>query len=132
MSLLPLDGVRAAAAAALAPADGEWPDLNVLVDVVDAVHPPALMLVWNDPWLEPQAMGRCLFYARLEVLAIASRVEPGPGVQMLERLTGYALAHLAADSYTWPAATVQAPRVFTINGVRLLGAQLFYRVPVTI
>ena len=130
---LPLGEVRAAAAAALQPDPGEFDDLAVLVDVVDSVSPPALMLLWADPWLDQEAMGmgRVLF-ARLEVRAVAARVEPGPGFTMLERLTSYVLSHMTADAYAWPPASVSAPRVFTINNVPLLAAQIAFRVPVSI
>lgn len=129
--LLKLVDVRPRAAAALAPADDSDPD--VLVDVVDAIEPPAIMLLWDDPWIETAAVAQsCLLYGRLELLLVASRVEPGPGMTKLEELLGYAVGRMQQDSYTWPAAGFQAPRVFTIGGVPLLGARITYRVPVTI
>ena len=45
--LLYLGDVRAAAAAALEPADSTDPP--VLVDFVDSISPPVLMLEWADP-----------------------------------------------------------------------------------
>ena len=74
------------------------PDPDVLVDYVDAVHPPALILLWDDPWLEPRpgthVRPRLLWNARLLVWCIAGRVEPGPGVAKLEELVGYAIGRL--------------------------------------
>lgn len=128
MTALRLDAVRGQAAAALAPAAPGDPE--VIVNVVDAVHPPALMLLWDDPWLTPKTA--CLYDARLEVLCIAGRVEPGPGVEQLEALVSYAIERLQADAYSWPAATLTAPRVFRIGGVPYLGARVIYRVPVTL
>lgn len=130
MSTLVLGDVRSQAAAALAPASDDDP--TVLVDVVDSVEPPALMLLWVDPWLEPQTSGVGFWYGRLDVLCIAARLEPGPGVAMLEALVSYTISRLRADNYPWPVATLQAPRVFTIAGVPLLGARVSYRLPVTI
>jgi hypothetical protein len=127
---LKLADVRARAAAALEPAADGDPDVHM--DVVDAVQPPALMLFWDDPWLEPKTISTCLWDASMVVLCIASRVEPGPGVAKLEELVAYTVARLIADTYTWPAATLQAPRVFTIGNVPLLGARIIYRVPVTL
>jgi hypothetical protein len=127
---LTLGEVRARAAGVLAPAVSTDPE--VLVDVVDAVHPPALMLIWDDPWLEPTTVGRGYWNGRLLILCIASRVEPGPGIAKLEELVAYTIDRLRADSYPWPPATLQAPRVFTINNVRLLGARVIYLVPVTV
>ena len=37
--------------AVLAPVADDDPD--VLTSLVDAIEPPALMLGWGDPWLEP-------------------------------------------------------------------------------
>ena len=127
---LSLTAVRARMAAALAPAvEG---DPMVLLDVVDAVSPPCLLLVWGDPWLTPSAFGPALFDAELAVLAVASRVEPGPGVETLERLVEFSVGRLRADGYPWPQSTSQAPRVFDIGGVPYLGARIVYRVPVTV
>jgi hypothetical protein len=123
-----LTEIRARAAAALAPVTDTDPP--VLVDVVDAVDPPALMLTYTDPWLEP--LTACLWDCRLEIVAVASRVEPGPGIERLEQLVSYAVGRLVADTYTWPAASVTAPRVFTIGGVPLLGAAITYRVKVSL
>jgi hypothetical protein len=127
---LPLGEVRARAALALAPVQDTDP--YVLVDVVDAVSPPALMLLWDDPWLEPRTVGRGFWDARLLVLCIASRVEPGPGMAKLEELASYVVGRLRDDSYQWPTAAFQAPRVFTINNVPLLGARISYSVQVTV
>lgn len=132
MSALSLTGVRAAAAAALAPAaEG---DPVVLPDLVDAVDPPALMLEWNDPWVTMQTVagGLGVFYASMNVLCFASRIEPGPGIETLERLIDFTLERLQADAYSWPLSASQAPRVFEIAGIPLLGARLSFRVPIAL
>ena len=126
--MLALTEVRARVATALAPPSPNEP--TVLVDVVDAVEPPALMLVWADPWLTFDTS--CMWLGALDVLCVASRVEPGAGIEKLEELVSYTVTHLQADDYPWPTATFQAPRVFNIGGIPLLGARVGYRVPVTI
>jgi hypothetical protein len=132
---LALDEVRGRAAAALEPASDSDP--TVLVDVVDSLSPPALMLLWGDPWLEPQSIGvgmngSGLWTARFEILAVASRVEPGPGIAMLESLVAYAVERLRADPYPWPIATLDAPRRYDIANVTYLGARIFFDLPVTV
>jgi hypothetical protein len=132
VSVLRLGQIRTAAAAALAPAiDG---DPVVHLDVVDSVTPPALLLVWDDPWLQPATVAGMNghYDAQFVVLCIAARLEPGPGVEALEQLVDYTVSRLQADANTWPQATSQAPRVFEIGGVPYLGARLIYRVPVQI
>ena len=126
---LRLSEVRARAAGALAPLDDTDPD--VLLNIVDAAEPPCLMLLYDDPWLEARTMG-CIWQCKLEILALASRVEPGPGVEKLEELVAFTMGRLQADPYAWAPVTVSAPRVFTIGGVPLLGARLIYDVRITL
>jgi hypothetical protein len=129
VSVLPLTEVRARAAAALAPAtEGDFP---VLLDVADAVDPPVILLIWDDPWLTVDGFGPCIFSARFSVLCIAARLEPGPGVETLERMVTYAIERLRADAYSWPQATSSSPRELTFANVKYLGAFLTYQVRVT-
>lgn len=129
--LLPLTEVRARAAAALAPTTDDDPEVHS--EVVESLTPPALVLVWDDPWLTVETFGRMAQYsAQFTVLALASRVEPGPGVTVLERLAVYTISRLAEDDYPWPQASSQAPRIFEIGGLPYLGARITYRVPVSV
>ena len=127
---MPLTEIRARAAAALAPVTDDDPEVHT--EVVDSLTPPALVLVWDDPWLTPTAFGQTMFDAQLTVLALASRVEPGPGVTRLEELAVYTISRLQADDYPWPQASSQAPRIFEIGGLPYLGARITYRVPVNV
>lgn len=136
VSMLQLSEVRAQMASALAPTDDGDPE--VIADIVDAVTPPALLLLWGDPWLDPKTVGMSnnghgYWEARLEVLCIAARIEPGPGVAKLEELAAYVITRLNEDTNNvWPRDTFFAPRDFVINGIHYLGARLVYRVPVTL
>jgi hypothetical protein len=132
VSVLRLTEVRAAAAIALAPVIDSDPVVHV--DVVDSLTPPALLLVWDDPWLVPGTVASMNghYDAQFVVLCVAARLEPGPGVETLEQLVDYTIDRLHADANTWPQASAQAPRVFDIGGVPYLGARLVYRVPVQI
>ena len=124
---LVLTDVRAAAAAALEPVLDSDP--AVFPGYVDAVDPPALIIGYEDPWLQP--MTACLIECRLEVLCISGRVEPEPGLDQLEELITYTLTRLAQDTRSWALQSAQAPRVFTIGGVPLLGARVAYSIRVT-
>lgn len=126
---LALGEVRARAAAALAPASADDPTVHL--DVVDAVDPPVILLVWEDPWLTPDSFGPCRFEANLAVLCIAARLEPGPGVQTLEEMVAFVVERLRADTYGWPQASSRAPRVLSFANVNYLAARVVYRVPVT-
>ena len=133
-TLLPLVGVRDAAAAALEPvADA---DPMVFVDAVDSLTPPALLLDWADPWLEPAhtigSIGACQWTARLQVICIAGRLEPGAGVDVLEQLVTLVVARLEADPYTWTLDSVSAPLQRDLAGISYLAANVVYAVPTTL
>jgi hypothetical protein len=132
--LIALADIRPAAATALAPLVDTDP--YVLEDVVDSVTPPALMLAWDDPWLQAGAgvptMGPCLYTARLQVVCVAARLDPGSGVDELERLVAYVLDRMRADTYTWPLDTVTAPEQRDQSGVASLVANVIYAVPTTV
>ena len=131
-----LGEVRARVAAALEPTPED--DLTVWPDYPDAIHPPTLILLWDDPWLEPGVPqgrtmgGPCLWNARLVVWCVAGRLEPGEGVTVLEELVAHTLDALQADSYPWPPANVAAPRVWTIGNVNYLGCRVAYQIPVSV
>ncbi|MBO0743670.1 MAG: hypothetical protein J2P43_01530 [Candidatus Dormibacteraeota bacterium] len=130
-----LADLRPLAAAALEPQTDADPP--VLVDVVDSLTPPVLMLLWGDPWLEPAVanrpvMGSCLFTANLQVLCVGGRLEPGPGIDTIEQLVSYVLGRLDADIYPWPLRLVTALRQQEIGGITYLAARVNYAVPVTV
>jgi hypothetical protein len=135
MPTLQLTDVRQAAAAVLEPETDYDPP--VIVDVVDMLTPPAYMLVWSDPWMEVgfggPVMGPCIWTANLQVLCVASRIEPGPGIETLEQLVAGALAKFRADtSYPWPPGAVTGPRVFDIAGISYLGTRINYAIPTSV
>lgn len=119
-------GARAKLAAALAPVDPTDP--AVLVDLVDALEPPALMIGWGEPWLTPDTA--CLQTGRLVVTAVAGRLMPGAGVEMLEQLVSYVLDRLRRHPSPWPLDAVGGPRVFAIANVNYLAARITLRVPI--
>ena len=120
---------RSKLAAALEPLEAGDPD--VLVDLVDSIHPPALMLGWGEPWLEPDTA--CLRTGRLVTTCVASRLVPGAGIAELEELIAYTLERLSADPgrNPWPLESVTGPRAFTIGNVNYLAARITLRVPIT-
>jgi hypothetical protein len=118
---------RARVAAALEPLDAEW---SVHPAAVDALTPPAFVLVWvDDPrWLSRSTA--CAYGARLDVVCVAGRLDPAPGIETLETMVEAAVA--ALDAAAVPATDVAAPAPFEAGGVRYLAARLLLRTPVTI
>lgn len=133
-TLLHLTGIRDAAAAALEPVDDADP--MVFVDAVDSLTPPALLLDWADPWVEPAhtigTIGGCQWAARLQVICIAGRLEPGAGVDVLEQLVSLVVARLEADPYQWTLDSVSAPLQRDLAGISYLAANVVYTVPTTL
>lgn len=135
--LLHANEVRYLAAAILEPDPGE--ELTVIGATVDSLTPPALMMLKGDPWLTPGSggtatMGPCTYEARLAVWAIASRYEPGPGIDKTDELEAYVLQRMRANAYTWNLVDVTSPRVSDqwSRGVEYLFSIITYRVPVTV
>ena len=118
---------RSKLAAALDPVEDGDP--TVLVDLVDAIEPPALMLGWGEPWLLPETS--CIRTGRLVVTAAAGRLVPGAGIETLECLVDYTLRRLASDGGAWPLDSVSGPRVFVVGSVNYLAARITLRVPIT-
>jgi hypothetical protein len=133
---LHLTEVRAAAGAALAPQLDTDP--NVYEDLVDAIDPPALLLLYADPWLARRvvggkAMGGTGYWDTwLEVICCAGRADPAPSLGVCEELVAYVLSRFTDDARDWPVETFYAPRNFLISGITYLGARMIFRVPVTV
>lgn len=117
---------RAKLAATLEPVDDDDP--TVLVDLVDALEPPALMLGWAEPWLVPETA--CLRTGRLVITAVAGRLVPGAGVAALEQMIDDTLKRLQAAPEPWPLEQVGGPRLFTIGNIHYLAARITLRVPI--
>lgn len=114
-------------AAALAPIAEDDP--TVLVNLVDSIEPPALMLGWGEPWLEPQTV--CNYLGRLVVTCVAARLTPGAGVETLEELVEYTLTRLRNSGGAWPLENTSGPRLFNVGKFNYLAARITLRVPIT-
>jgi hypothetical protein len=123
-----LADLRTAVGVALT-ADAVYPDdATVLVDTVDSLSPPAYLLVWGSPWLVPSTF--CAHTVRLDVVCIAGRIDPAPGIETLETMVATALNRLRAGRF--PEVTVSPPGPFEIGGVRYLAARLSLDTQITI
>jgi hypothetical protein len=128
-----LAALRDTAAAALEPQAETDPP--VFADIVESVWPPALLIEWDDPWLEAgvglATMGPCLYTARLSIVIVAGRLEPGPGYRTLDELAAHVLQRMRADTYPWTLDSVSAPLQRDLAGVPHLAANAVYTVPTT-
>ena len=122
MTAVAIVDARAKLAAVLAPIDDGDP--AVLVDLVDALEPPALMLGWGEPSLTPT--GPCNYIGRLVVSAVSGRLVPGAGVAALEELKRYTLGRLGAGG-GFVVESVGGDRVFPVGGISYLAARITVR-----
>jgi hypothetical protein len=133
-ALIGLEELRPAAAAVLAPVEDTDP--YVFTDRVDSLEPPALVIEWDDPWLEAgvglTTMGPCLYTARLQITCVAGRLDPGSGIDVLDQLVAYVLRRMRSDPYRWPLDRVSAPLQRDLAGVTYLAADVVYAVPVSV
>jgi len=124
-----LAGLRAAVNTALAGlpdvASGVW---ALLPTPVDAVEPPAFVIVWGpDPMLAIQTV--CADLAQIEVVAIAARLEPEANYPVLEDMIEQAIGALApAGLRPWQTL---APAPFQIAQMDFLASRIQIRLPVT-
>ena len=123
-------------ATVLAPVEDSDP--TVLTSLVDALEPPVLMLGWGDPWWDPAmttgVMRRpsfCSGTGHLVVTAVASRLVPGDGIAVLERLAHYTYERLSTDE-DFGVEGITGPRVFLIARTNYLAARISVRATVTL
>jgi hypothetical protein len=125
-----LDEVRAKLAAVLVPIEDTDPD--VIATLVDTLEPPALLLGWGVPWLEPSTS--CVRTARLVVTCVSSRIGAGAGTDVyepLETLVAYVLDRTGADPGPWSLDSVTAPLELTFANTKYVAAQITLKIPVT-
>jgi hypothetical protein len=96
----------------------------VQFDIPDAVHPPTLFVVEQVTHLTPRSF--CAWDGAYDVVAIAGRITPGSGMDLLDEMVTYVLATLAA-SHLRTGDIAGAVRI-DIGGVPYLAK----RVPVTL
>lgn len=117
--------LRSRVAAVLQPVPGEFWEVHALP--VDSLMPPAYMLSWSDPWIEPST--HCFWSARLDVVTIANRIDVEPGMELLETLVETGLERLAAAGL--PAIRAVRHSRFELGGITYLATRLIITHPVS-
>lgn len=103
---------------------GDDPAANVQLSV-ESVEPPALLLLWSEPWLEPATA--CNGFARPAICCVAGRIEAPDGVAMLDRLVNYTLSRIRGV-WTWERTTT--PDRMTMGNVDYLSCRVILRIPI--
>lgn len=119
---VPLDDALAAVAQVLG--ESPWP---IDVAPVEAVDPPRFVLLWGDPWL--LAVTYCQYRARVSVMGIAARLEPGEGIHVLNAMTSFAVPTLVTAGFS--VADVGQPLSIQVAANSYLAVRIPVDVPIT-
>ena len=95
---------------------------------IDAISPPAYFLEW-DRDRSSAALTFCQRTGFLQVVAIAARIEPDPGYELLESMleaawTAFAVARI-------PAGDTSGFGPLDVGGIKYLSAQISITAPLT-
>jgi hypothetical protein len=96
-------------------------DVAVIYHLPDAVHVPCVFVAWADPWLLPTTM--CQWESKLEIIAVAARIEPGGHLTVLEDLIA-ALLPAFRSSREFAVIDATAPYPIEIGGNTYLAASI--------
>jgi hypothetical protein len=113
--------LRADVADALAPIITATPEWSLHPLPVDAISPPAFLLVWADPWIS-RRLTACAYETQLAVRCVSARIDPDPGIETLELMVEQAIA--ALDVARIPVAQLGAPGPLDIGGLHYQAASL--------
>lgn len=95
--------------------------VGVVDHIPDSVAPPVVLVAWSDPWLTPDTF--CGYEARLEIIAVAQRLEPGGKVETLEDICA-ALVDAYKASGVFTVVDLTSPYPLEIAGVSYLAASV--------
>lgn len=97
-------------------------DVGVIDFLPDSIAPPVVLIAWSDPWLKPSTI--CAYEARMEVLCVAQRIEPGGRLETLEDIVSAILPAMRGSGFTLQEVTSMYP--LNIGGNDYLAASLTY------
>lgn len=95
-------------------------DVGVFDAIPDSIAPPAVYVTWSNPWLVQTTW--CEFTSRLQLIAVAQRIEPGGQYGVLESLVGELVAILRDNRIAIISAT--SPYPINLGGVDYLAASI--------
>ena len=133
--LVALTDVRDVVAATLDPVDAGDPD--VLVDVVDSLYPPVLMILPAQPYVTPaiaggtRVMGPCTLTAHVRVRCVASRVDPAPGFRKLDELVAHVVRRMREQT-AWTLGVASGALAVEMARITYLASDVTYDIPVTV
>ncbi len=87
---------------------------------------PPISSSGENPWLTPSTF--CASVVRLDVVCVAARLDPAPGIETLEIMVEVATTRLALAEL--PIASVAPPSRFDVGGVPYLAARVTVEIPI--
>lgn len=95
--------------------------VGVIDHLPDSVAPPVVLVAWGDPWVKPSTL--CAYEARMELLLIAQRLEPGGQLNTLEEMAS-ALVPALKSHPDYQVEDLTAPYPLQLGGVDYLAASI--------
>ena len=96
-------------------------DVGVIDHLPDSIAPPVVLVAWSDPWLEPATL--CAWQAKMELLIVSQRLEPGGNTERLEEIVSALVPPLKASQW-FQINDVTSPYPLQIAGVDYLAASI--------
>lgn len=114
-----LELARTTLAATLSTALGT--EYGVVDHLPDSIAPPVVLVAWADPWLRPATL--CAYEAKMELLCIAQRLEPGGQLTVLEEMVSAIVPTIKSLPY-YAIDDVTSPYALELGGVAYLAASI--------
>jgi len=121
---------RAKLAAVLAPLDDDEPPLYD--NLVDAIHPPCIMLGWRIPMIDWAGQTPCTAFGTLGLTLVGGRIDAAGGVEAIESMYDTVQRRLRADSQGWAMRTDGGIVRYEIGNVLYLACRVDVRVPLAV
>lgn len=96
-------------------------EVGVVDHLPDSIAPPVVLVAWSDPWLKPSTY--CEWQARLELIVVAQRLEPGGKLETLEDIVA-AILPAIKQSQSYQVIDTTAPYPLQIGSVDYLAASI--------
>ena len=97
------------------------PTIPVIDHLPDSIATPCVLVAWSDPWIVPSTL--CNYTAKLEIIPVAQRIEPGGKLETLEDLTASIMVAVKA-SRVYTVDDVTAPYPLVVGGVDYLATSI--------
>lgn len=95
--------------------------IPVIDHLPDSIATPCVLIAWSDPWLTPSTL--CAWTAKVEIIVVAQRIEPGGKLETLEDMTS-TIVVAVKSSGIYTVDDVSSPYPLQVGGVDYLATSI--------